>query len=396
MISVNEAHDIVKEYNFPFSQKITSIESLSNGTLAQDICADRDYPPFNRVMMDGIAVNFDIFKHNKAHSFPIADIAPAGEIQKILSNKFECIEVMTGAPLPIGCDLVIPYEQVEIVDNIANVIGDNYSLFDNVHHMGSDAKTGEVIVSKGQRLNGPIWGILASFGITEVLTSKSPNINIISTGDELVDCSERPEDHQIRRSNSIALSASLKKFGYTDLVQSHLNDNPDEINSHFKQSCVDYDILIYSGGVSKGKFDYLPETWANNGVKKLFHGVSQRPGKPLYFGIHEKTGTLILGLPGNPISSLVCLHRYLLVRKPIYVELQSDVVFMKNLTCFKPVKLHFNDKGVVEASPIDFKNSGDFSILSKSDGFIELPVDKELFKKGEVYPYYPWSPIWQS
>lgn len=379
MISVNEASQIVKE-NLTISQ----------GVLKNSIVADRDYPPFDRVMMDGIAVRFEEYQKG-VRAFDVTGIQAAGEAAKQLSQTGGCLEVMTGAPLPQNCDLVIPYEHVEITSGIATIIQQMDRVhFENIHHKGSDCKKGDVVLNAGVFFNGPHQGIAASMGITPELSASS-KILIISTGDELVEVSETPLEHQIRRSNAHALKKSLELAGITDVTLSHLKDDVLAISEHYKKSAKNFDVMIYSGGVSKGKFDYLPNVWIEMGVKKYFHEVAQRPGKPLWFGHDETNNTHVVGLPGNPVSSLVCLHRYLIPARKMFVRLNEEVVFKKALTYFLPVKIESREDGAFWAQPLKMKNSGEFTALAESDGFIELPAEKNVFSPGEVYSFYAWS-----
>src|SRR5690606_27568315 len=179
----------------------------------------------------------------------------------------------------------------------------------------------DVLLKQHSVLNGPRIGIAKSVGHLQIKCEKFPRVNIISTGDELVDVDVTPLPHQIRRSNVYALKASLERFGYQDVTLSHLNDDIEAIKNHYHDAKDRFDYLIYSGGVSKGKFDFLPSTWKELGVTEYLHGVAQRPGKPLWFGADEKSRTYVFGLPGNPVSSLVCLHRYLLNQKTIFAKL---------------------------------------------------------------------------
>lgn len=385
MITVEEALNRIKENLHDTGLKM--------GILLEDIKADRDYPPFHRVMMDGIAVNYNIFQEGK-REFKVAGVCPAGEPQKELIDPSACFEVMTGAPLPQGTDLVIPYEHL-IVENGTAVIREDIPRqhLENVHLKGSDAQAGDILLFKGESLNGPHWGIAASVGHTSFKVTRKSKINIISTGDELVDVSEIPLDHQIRRSNAYALKASLRIFGYDEVDLSHLPDETEAIEAHYAEAKNKYDVLIYSGGVSKGKFDYLPSCWKKLGVREVFHGISQRPGKPLWFGIDEASKTTVWGLPGNPVSSLICLHRYVLQNREIYAELSEDITFKKDLTYFVPVKLQFTKTGTLKARPLKIKNSGEFSALAGSDGFIELPKDGTIFKTGEAFLFHPWRPM---
>lgn len=345
-----------------------------------EIRADRDYPPFNRVMMDGIALRFVDYE-NGQRSFKITGICPAGEPSKKLIDG--CMEVMTGAPLPDGADLVIQYEHLKIENGVATVVVEvERKRFESIHAEGSDCRKNEVVLGKGHLWNGPHVGIAASMG--ESSFSRHPRVMIISTGDELVE--DNPLPHQIRRSNAYALQASL---GFP-VALDHLNDDPEAVSDHYHEHAEHYDLLIYSGGVSKGKFDYLPNVWTDVGVTKIFHEVAQRPGKPLWFGIDEKRKTAVVGLPGNPVSSLVCLHRYLIPGRTMYAKLTQEIEFKKALTYFLPVKVEFTSEGQVLAHPLNIKNSGEFTALAGSDGFIELPKDQDKFSVGEPFRFFSW------
>lgn len=349
----------------------------------KEVFADRDYPPFHRVMMDGIALSYDHFQKGE-RSFRIEGICAAGEAQKSLVSG--CLEVMTGAPLPNNADLVIPYEHLKIEGNIAHITFEaSRTPFDFVHLAGSDCKKSDKVLEKNLFLNGPHAGIAASMG--EKLVSFSPKVLIISTGNELVEANPLP--HEIRRSNVYALKTSMELFGYQDITLSHLSDDPKLISDHYQKNAEAFDILIYSGGVSKGKFDYLPHVWADLGVTKYFHEVAQRPGKPLWFGVDHQRKTSVIGLPGNPVSSLVCLHRYFLPQKKMMAFLDKEIIFKKDLTLFAPVKVSF-DGATLKAIPVEIKNSGEFSALAGTDGFIELSQGKDLFPKGEVVNFFPW------
>jgi molybdopterin molybdotransferase len=391
MISVTEAHSIIQK-NLPIWGKETAtLEGLASLTTSEALLADRDYPPFNRATMDGICVTWEGYENGR-REFEVSGICAAGTpIQKLTDNE-KCFEIMTGAPLPEGAGLVIPYEDLKIENKIAKVIVDQKRIyFENIHHQGSDCKKNSVVLEAGRKLKGPHWGIATSFGYDKIQCEKLPSIKIISTGDEIVEVASPTLPHQIRRSNAYALRASLLQHGYGNVDLDHLVDDIDVIRKNYLENAGKYDVLIYIGGVSKGKFDYLPQVWNEMGVKKHFHEVSQRPGKPLWFGTDEKNKTIIWGLPGNPISCLVCLHRYFLKSRVMYARLTGEVVFEKNLTYFLPVKITFDQDGIMLAAPLKTKNSGEFVTLAESDGFVELPLEKSIFKVGESFRFYPWG-----
>ncbi len=383
MITVAEALNIIIQ---------TMPKKIQNfGLTAEDLLADRDYPPFDRATMDGIAVSFSAYQEGR-RDFKILGICAAGVPQVSLDHPTACFEIMTGAPLPVHADLIIPYEEIQIENGMALIVKEGSRTKSQfIHLKGSDATQGQNLLSRGSTLNGPAMGIAASVGHRFDQSQNSIRIQIISTGDELVDVDQIPKNYQLRKSNVFALEQSLRCYGFNSIHLSHLNDDPVAIEKHYLQTHRDFDLLIYSGGVSKGKFDYLPMCWKKLGVTEHFHGVAQRPGKPLWFGTDSTTGTAVLGLPGNPVSSLVCLHRYLLNRKVLYAQLTEDVTFPNDLTLFAPVRIESTAEGLLKAYPLKIKNSGEFTALAGSDGFIELPQKQSLFKAGEAFRYHSWN-----
>jgi molybdopterin molybdotransferase len=378
MISVEEASDITR-------QKL----SLSPAHLVRPVVADRCYPPINRSMLDGIALNFAAYESGQ-RDFPIQGQLTAGTPTLTLTQASGCYEIMTGASVPNGCDLVIGYEDLLLDQGRAHIKpGPPRAPGENIHFLGSDCQKGELVLKAGSLFHGPHAGIAASMGVRPIF-SKRHKILLISTGDELVDVDQAPLDHQLRRSNVYALKASLEMNVHCEVELAHLRDDIQEISEHYSNSAGEFDVMIYSGGVSKGKFDFLPQVWASQGVECLFHQVAQRPGKPLWFGEDKKHHTILVGLPGNPVSSLVCLHRYFIRGPERYVRLTEDVTFKKPLTYFVPVKIFSHKDGSMWGVPLKIKNSGEFTALAYSDGVIELGAKDDIFKAGEAFSFYGW------
>jgi molybdopterin molybdotransferase len=390
LVDVRTAERIIQQY-LPRGQIVSrELEQVGSLALAETILSDRPYPPYHRVMMDGIAVAWSTYSSGQ-RVFPIEGLAAAGMPPVTLADPASCWEVMTGAVLPAGADLVIPYEEVQIADGQARVIREipRRSL-DYVHPLGSDCRAGQEILPAGSVVNSARCGILTSLGYSQVAIWQPPTVELVATGDELVPINASPQSHQVRCSNIYALQFALRQAGYTSITLTHLPDDPQTLRQHYLQSREHHQLLIYSGGVSQGKRDYLPHLWREMGVRQLFHGVAQRPGKPLWFGVDEVTHTAVLGLPGNPVSSLVCLHRYVLKSAPVWGKLTEKVVFMPNLTYFLPVQCCYNDQAEMTVKPVKLQNSGDFLALANSDGFVELPPERSEFLAGECFPFYGW------
>ncbi len=400
MITVTEALAIVQSNTKDFGIEEIPLSDAIGRTLREEIIADRDFPPYDRVTMDGIAISYASFQ-NGERNFRVAGVAAAGVPKQSLEDPNACLEVMTGAIMPSGVDSVIRYEDLTIIDEMATVNLDEIKFQQNIHFKGSDRKAGDVIIPSGLKISSSEIGVCATVGKHSLKVSKLPKSIIISSGDELVEINEQPLSHQIRRSNVYRLETLLKNY-QIPVTTAHLADDFEEIVNFLKEVITQYDLVILSGGVSKGKFDYLPEALNRLGVKKLFHKIQQRPGKPFWFGKYENTAT-VFAFPGNPVSSFMCAQYYLKSwlnkstqttdNQTAYAILNEDVYFKPNLTYFLEVKLHFNAKGQIIATPIKGNGSGDLANLVDADAFIQLPQGKSEFKKGEVYPFITYRSL---
>ncbi|AZJ36977.1 molybdopterin molybdotransferase MoeA [Tenacibaculum singaporense] len=391
MITVEEAKHIILENTQDFGiEEIPFLQAVGR-VLKEDIVADRDFPPFNRVAMDGIAINHRFFEHG-VRDFKTEGIQAAGSPQQTLDNAANCYEVMTGAVLPNNTDTVIRYEDVEINTLVATITIDEIKEGQNIHTQGSDKSEGTILIKKNTIISAAEIGVLATVGKATVKVAKQPKVMIVSTGDELVDVNENPLDHQIRRSNVYTLVSLLNDLKIP-AETAHITDEKQILKEKIESYLKQYDVLLFSGAVSKGKFDFLPEVLDELGVQKLFHRISQRPGKPFWFGTTDNCN--VFAFPGNPVSTFVnCLvYFYPWHYKSVGVSseektaiLVKDLTFKPNLSCFLQVKLT-SEKGQVYATPIQGNGSGDLASLVEADGFIELPKTEEVvFKKGSVFP----------
>jgi molybdopterin molybdotransferase len=391
MISVEEAKNIILNVTQDFGvEEIPFIKSVGR-ILKEDIVADRDFPPFNRVSMDGIAIDFNVFQ-NGQRAFKIEGIQPAGSPQITLQNKENCLEVMTGAVLPNNTNVVIRYEDVVIENGVASIQINEVKELQNIHQKGKDRKSGEILINKNKVISAAEIGVFATVGKSTIKVAKQPKVMIISTGNELVEVGSNPLPHQIRRSNVFTLVSLLELLNISSETD-HITDDKPILKQKIANYLQEYDVLLFSGAVSKGKFDYLPEVFTELGVEKLFHKVAQRPGKPFWFGQTENCK--IFAFPGNPNSTFVnCLaYFYPWYYQSVGVEvkeetaiLKEDVTFKPNLTYFLQVQL--SDKfGHLLATPIQGNGSGDLASLVNADAFIQLPkTEKSLFKQGENFP----------
>lgn len=395
MISVEEAKQIIQANTYQPSVHSVKLHDALGLVLAEDITADRDFPPFDRVMMDGIALNTDSLSKNE--SFQIESTQYAGSPQLELKDPKNCIEVMTGAMLPTGTNAVIPYELIEIKDNTAILKERHIVPYRNVQRKGVEVAEGAVLIEKKTVINTAHIGVLATVGKHEVSVFQHVKTAIVSTGDELVPIDESPKDYQIRMSNNHVLKAALQEFRI-DADIYHLNDNRENLNSELRNIFDSHELIILSGGVSKGKKDYVPQVLEDLGVTKLFHRVAQKPAKPFWFGKSKKN--TVFALPGNPVSLFLGYYNYVrpwisssyfkAKNDPVLATLAEDVSFNKDLTYFIPVLLKEENAALI-AYPILGKGSGDLANLTKATGFLELPRQSSIFKKGEKYSYIAYN-----
>ena len=408
MISVGEARGLIDSSVQVMATKKINISTLmTNGipgdhdhVLAEPIIADRPLPPMDRVTMDGIAILYSAYE-NGQRRFKITGCQRAGEPALTLKNGGqECVEVMTGSILPTGCDVVLRYEDLDIKDSVATIKdGTPVEQYMYVHRKGSDSAAGDVLIKAGTRLGPAEWAVAASVGQENITVVGKPRVALVATGDEILPVEAMPRDFEIRGSNLYALAAAMGQRGFPVSSTTHLRDDLTQMHDKLSGLLNSHDVIITTGGVSKGKFDHLPEVLTDLRVTKIFHEVSQRPGKPFWFGVGER-GQLVFGLPGNPVSVLVGFYAHVLpalikmsggTYQKRLARLAAPVTFKPELTLFQPVTVSMGDDGVMCALPKSHNTSGDYVRLSGTDGVIELPATRQSFAEGELFPFHSWS-----
>ncbi|HXY97896.1 MAG TPA: molybdopterin molybdotransferase MoeA [Steroidobacteraceae bacterium] len=379
--------------------EVRPLEQCIGQTLREDVYAERDNPPFDRVCMDGIAVDSGAIGRG-IRRLALEAMQPAGAPALTLSNREHAIEVMTGAILPRGTDSVIPLEEYDVADGFvtlkANAAGTPYR---NVQRRGADSQPGVPMLCSGIRLGAPEIAVAASAGLARVKVSRQPDIVVISTGDELIDPGQPIAEYQVRRSNVYALVAALRDHGLDRIANDHVRDDERELSERLGQHLAARDVLILSGGVSRGRFDLVPGVLKSLGVGEVFHQVAQRPGMPMWFGVGAR-GQAVFGLPGNPVSTLLCLVRYVVpallramggtLAAPEPIALASSIKLGRSDTSFLPVSVQYDARGQAQAVARPTRGSGDFLALAGTRGFIELPPRLEEFPAGYVASLYRW------
>lgn len=399
MLTTTEASCAIAAEMPVFGAETVNLDAAIGRVLRQSVTAERDQPPFDRVTMDGIAIRVADVTGGSLR-FGIQGTQHAGDPVQTLAEGAHCIEVMTGCVLPIDSDAVIPVERIE-VSKAYVTIEPAYAIEERqfIHSQGSDYQAGHELLRPGSRISAMDVAIIASCGLPSVSVSRLPVVRVISTGNELVPAGASSiAAHQIRLSNGPAVVAMLAQNGFPNAVHEHLLDEPDVMGERLAALLNTSDILVLSGGVSMGKADFVPGVLRELGVREVFHKVSQRPGKPLWFGSGPGK-QVVFALPGNPVSTMVCCRQYVIPalgqaskEPPIAAQsvcLAEDLVFKPDLTAFLPVCVGIED-GTNIATLAPTNTSGDFAALHGTTGYVELAQNQSDFRSGAVLPFHPW------
>jgi molybdopterin molybdotransferase len=376
------------------------VSQCAGSVLRENVYAERDHPPFDRVSMDGIALDSTGVATGR-RALRIQATQGAGDPPLKLASPAHCIEIMTGAVLPQGCDAVVPVEGISVADGLATLSDEvvvSRGLY--VHARASDLAQGTLLLSAGTRLEAPDVATAAGAGMARLRVSQQPAFMVISTGNELVEPGDPIESWQLRRSNAYGLVAALRRRGFLRVADDHLPDDAQVLTTRLREHLQSYEVLILSGGVSMGKFDLVPLALEACGVRQVFHKVAQRPGKPFWFGM-APGGAAVFALPGNPVSTLVCLARYVIpaidramgvrdAQSGEKIALAGAVTQGAPLAGFLPVTTETDEWGRPWAHTVNHNGSGDFAALAGTRGFVELPPGPNTYPKGFVTRLYRW------
>ncbi len=397
MLDVSQADALLIAQTPLWDAEEVSLEQAAGRILREAVRADRDFPPFARVSMDGIAIAYTAWQEGR-RLFSVLGQIPAGAPPQPSTRPDACWEVATGGVLPPGTDTVIPYEQVQISDGQATVTAKEIRPGQNVHPQGKDRRAGEVLLWEGTLLGAAQVALLATVGKGRVRVTRRPRVALLATGDELVDVEEQPLPWQIRLSNPQALRALIAPWT-EGAVLLHSPDDLETLQTVLPPLLEEYPLTVITGGVSAGKRDAVPDVLRAAGVEVLFHKVAQRPGKPFLFA-RTRAGGAVFALPGNPVSAFMCAVRYILpwLRRASGAEpapeqwavLAEPLVFKPDLTWFVPVSIE-NRRGMLLAHPQPGHGSGDLANLHGTQAFLELPRGREHFAAGEAFRLWPYD-----
>lgn len=394
---MEQADATLSRFQLPLSFESVDLAQANGRLLVDSAVADRPVPAFDRICMDGYAFSAAAFEAGR-RDFQVCGVARAGQPRASLPDPEACMEAMTGAVLPQGCDTAIQVEMTERIDDRrVRFMVDRFPKGSNVHRTGRDRKTGDEVIEAPALLGPGEVAALASLGIVRPTVAKLPRVVLVSSGDELVEPHREPLSHQVRQSNVWGIAASLESSGFGRPEIRHIPDDEATLRQILSRFVRESDVVLLSGGVSMGKWDLLPAVLVALGVERLFHGVAQQPGMPLWMGTSPRGG-LVAGLPGNPLSAMTCFARHvrpILARstgmRPLsfQVALREPIPASPGKTRFVPVKVE--RRGLVQAAtPVPVTGSGDWAGVVGSDGFVEIPRGTESVATGSVVDFHPW------
>ena len=377
MLTYIQAQEIVTSLAKSFGGEEIALEDADGRVLAESVPADRDYPPFNRATMDGYAINPWDWEDG-VRRFKVQQVIYAGQVAEAELSAENCYKIMTGAPVPVSASAVVRREDAVEVNGIVSFNIGTLKPFQNIARKGEDMHHGDVVLQKGMLCNPSAISLLASLGKVKLKVEKLPKVALFTTGDEVVEPGMPVSASQIRNGNQYLLKTLLKKWLIKPAVYKHIPDDKALLKQHLAEG-LDCDMVITCGGVSAGDADYLPEVLEGIGVKKLFHKVAIRPGKPIWCG-QMPNGGLVFALPGNPFSCHVTfklfIETYLMacfgLPKPTLSQLPllSAKAKKVNLDEFFPARL--SSEGILS---IAFNSSGDIKSALAADALAVHPMD---------------------
>jgi molybdenum cofactor synthesis domain-containing protein len=392
LITVAEALKIVLAESPALAAEMISLDRALGRTLAVDIVADTDLPPFDRAQMDGYAVRSQDIQNVPARLHVVGEAA-AGRSWSGEVKAGEAVRIMTGAPVPAGADAV---QQVEVTREEADgsvIIEKAVEAGKSIVPRASEVKAQTVVLKRGERINAAMTAVLAAFGYAQVKVYRRPRVTVMATGSELVQVTEKPGPDQIRDSNSYSIAAYAQLAGARVKRQPVAADDLKELQEQITRRAADSDVLILSGGVSMGVYDFTKTALREAGAEIFFERVALRPGKPTVFARLGRT--LIFGLPGNPVSVSVTFNLFartaLLAMQGNHSEpfpkleralLSRPAKGAAKRESYLPAQLSTNDQGQLLAEPLRWGGSSDFVAFARATALIIIPPDAGLLESG--------------
>lgn len=385
IITFEKAFEIVMNSAFRTGTETISFSDSLGRVLASKVASDIDLPPFDKTSVDGFACR----KEDLIHEMEIIETIPAGKTPEKAIGKFQCSKIMTGAAVPSGANCVFMVEDSEILPS-GKVRFKGTFTKENIAFKAEDVKTGAVVLEPGRIIKPQDIAVMASVGHISVNVSRMPRVAVISSGSELVEPYEIPGNSQIRNSNAFQLMAQVERAGASGKYYGIAKDDEDETFRIIEKAISENDLVLITGGVSMGDFDFVPAVLERAGVKIHFSRIAVQPGKPTTFGIHSKA--IVFGLPGNPVSSFMIfehLVRPLICRmmgfdwKPVSLQLPMEEKFTRKYAerlALIPVKITSGGQVI----PVEFHGSAHISAIPNADGIVALQVGLNTIEKGEI------------
>lgn len=388
MLTYIQAQQVITSLTRSFGTESIALDDADGRILAEDIYADRDYPPFNRATMDGYAIN-TVDWENGVRGFKVQQIIYAGQIGNDALGESSCYKIMTGAPVPLSANAVIRREDATQANDEVSFNLDNIRPYQNIARQGEDIKAGEPVLKANSIGTPAVISLLATMGKNTIRVKSLPKVALFTTGDEVVDASAEVKPNQIRNSNQYLLKSLLKKWLIKPQVCKHIIDDKEQLKTTLT-GVLDFDMIITCGGVSAGDADYLPEVLADLGVKKLFHKLSIRPGKPIWCG-QLPNGGLVFALPGNPFSCMVTFKLFieaflsesfgLGMPKLLQVPFNGSRKRSSGFDEFFPAHISGEPSAL---SPIQINTSGDIRLGLYADALAFHPAAADQLNNGDM------------
>jgi molybdopterin molybdotransferase len=411
MLSVTEALNVISQHAVCGPVETVALASALNRCLAIDVLATQDSPPFDKALMDGFAVKArPSITTTAAIDSPVvtlhvAETITAGKIPTQTIHADNASRIMTGAPLPPGCDCVVPIELTLPNETLPDVVQIPVSVMRaeaNLMRQGTAATSGSPLLSAGTRLQPQHIAALAEFGFGSVEANRIPRVAVLATGDELIEFNKSIQFGQIRNSNEPMLLTQIQACHAHPVPLGIARDDAEDLFSRIKIG-VGSDVLLLSGGVSAGILDLVPQQLARAGVQQIFHGVNMKPGKPLWFGklATSHHSCLVFGLPGNPVSSLACFELFV---RPLLNQLSgqsgpviqlaaqlSESASVKgNRPTYQPARISVQDSRLT-VRPVPWSGSSDLRATVEANGMALLLPEHGLYNAGDQVPVWLWG-----
>jgi molybdopterin molybdotransferase len=408
MLTVSQALDLILESSQVLPSQTVVLQDSFSQVLAESLTTPHDSPPFDKSMMDGFTVDSRTVFDGGTNELKVVETITAGTLPTQTPGSGTATRIMTGAPLPPNADCVIAIEDTQFNEqqpDLVTIPTQSVQAERHVLRQGASAKTGSALLPAGTRIKPQHIAVLAEFGISNLATIPQASVGVLATGDELVPSNEELTPGLIRNSNEPMLEAQIRRAGATAVPLGIARDNEAELSSRIAVG-LEQDVLLLSGGVSAGTLDLVPAQLAAAGVKQVFHKVQLKPGKPLWFGIlqREQHRCLVFGLPGNPVSSMVCFEVFVRPTLDILAgrlphgsrnqtaTLTQDITIRGNRPTYFPSALVRTETGLV-ATPVAWGGSADLRSTAWADGVCCLEPGGDGFAAGASVPVICWDDV---